>query len=129
VVQGLEWKVSPTPAIQWKRAKTLRSNGSNSNKRIGNKERTSFCHTSVLNVGNATRLIGFESTDNDKDRKDATTTLPDRDPWKFLLSLMFKAAVWSSNGGNSSLLLLLGNSFNYSFLLAGAFLSEEDERC
>jgi hypothetical protein len=53
--------------------------------RIGNKERTSPCHTSVLNLGNTPRLIGFGSTDNDKDNEDATT-LPDWDPRKFLPS-------------------------------------------
>jgi hypothetical protein len=58
------------------------SNGSD-NERIGNKERTSPCHTSVLNLGNTPGLIGFESTDVDKDNEDATT-LPNRDPRKFL---------------------------------------------
>ena len=60
------------------------SNGSD-NERIGNKERTSPCHTSVLNLGNTPRLRGFESTDDDKDNEDATT-LPNRDPRKFLPS-------------------------------------------
>jgi hypothetical protein len=84
VVQGLDWIVSPTPAIQWERAKMSPSNGSD-NKRIGNKERTSPCHTSVLNLGNTPRLIGFESTDDDKDNEDAST-LPEQDPRKFLPS-------------------------------------------
>ena len=84
VVQGLDWIVSPTPAIQWERAKMLPCNGSD-NERIGNKERTSPCHTSVLNLGNTPRLRGFESTDDDKDNEDATT-LPNRDPRKFLPS-------------------------------------------
>ena len=73
MVQGLDWIVSPTPAIQWERAKMLPSNGSNY-KRIGNKERTSPCQsTSVLNLGNTPRLIGFESADDDKGNEDATT--------------------------------------------------------
>ncbi len=84
MVQGLDWIVSPTPAIQWERAKMSPSNGSD-NERIGNKERTSPCHTSVLNLGNTPRLIGFESTDVDKENEDATT-LPNRDPRKFLPS-------------------------------------------
>jgi hypothetical protein len=84
VVQGLDWIVSLTSAIQWERAKMSPSNGSD-NERIGNKERTSPCHTSVLNLGNTPRLIGFESTDVDKENENATT-LPNRDPRKFLPS-------------------------------------------
>jgi hypothetical protein len=84
VVQGLDWIVLPTPAIQWERAKMLPSNGSN-NERIGNKERTSP-YTSVLNLWITPRLIGLESTGDEKDNNDATM-LPDWDPRKFLPSL------------------------------------------
>jgi hypothetical protein len=57
------------------------------NQRIGEKERTSPCHTSVLNLGNTPRLIASESTvdNNNKDNEDVTK-LPDWDPRKFLPS-------------------------------------------
>ncbi len=56
------------------------------NQRIGKKERTSPCHTSVLNLGNTPRLIASESTDNNHKDNEDVTKLPDRDPRKFLQS-------------------------------------------
>jgi hypothetical protein len=60
----------------------LPNNGSD-NQGIGEKERTSPCHTSVLNLGNTPRLMPSESTDNNNYNNEDVT---DRDPWKFLPS-------------------------------------------
>jgi hypothetical protein len=58
-------------------------NDGNDNQRIGNKERTSPCQTSVLNLGNTPQLMVSENTDNNNFNNEDVT---DRDPWKFLSS-------------------------------------------